>query len=68
MMVGTGAAMAAGPSGARAAATIVVNVTYAPVINGAGSADEFEQSAKKHARELARIIVEQLERRDRTKF
>jgi TP901 family phage tail tape measure protein len=69
MMIGVGAmpAMAAGPAGARAA-PIVVNVTYAPVINGAGSADEFEQSARKHARELARIIEEVLARKDRTKF
>lgn len=71
LMVG----MAAGPaiaSGGRqsasSAAPVVINVTYAPVINGAGSPDEWAKAAKAHADELMRIIDEKMKRRARLSF
>jgi hypothetical protein len=67
-----GTAMASMSSPARqsasAAAPVVINVTYAPVINGAGSPDEWVKAAKAHADELMRIIDDKMKRRARLSF
>jgi TP901 family phage tail tape measure protein len=71
MMVGTAAGFAIASSGrqsAAAAAPVVINVTYAPVINGAGSPDEWAKAAKAHADELMRIIDDKMQRRARLSF
>ena len=70
MAIGSAAvpAIASPASGGASAAPIVINITYAPVINGAGTADEFEKSAEKHARALTKIVKEQLARELRVKY
>jgi len=68
MMMGSAAMPAIASSPAGASVAPIVNITYAPVINAAGSADEFEKSAEKHARALTKIVKEQLARELRVKF
>jgi hypothetical protein len=53
---------------AAAGSGVVVNIDYAPTINGAGSPEDWARAARQHADLLVRVIEDKLNRRNRRSF